>query len=151
GAHAGRAGADPRRRLPRTHLEGTGGGDPGFGHAAPSQAAGPRPAHGHARARGEGHLRGAHAAQARHDGRAAHRLRGGAVSEAKALGRADVARRGVDPARVAGLRVALPFFARRMWVSLRGRPGAAPRVDYDAVALRLDPGLTWIGHATFLV
>jgi N-acyl-phosphatidylethanolamine-hydrolysing phospholipase D len=51
----------------------------------------------------------------------------------------------------AGLRVALPFFARRMWVSVRRRPGAAPRVDYDPRALASDPGVTWIGHATFLV
>jgi len=56
-----------------------------------------------------------------------------------------------EPALRAGLGVALPFVARRMWVSLRRRPGAAPRVDFDAAALRLDPGLTWIGHATFLV
>lgn len=51
----------------------------------------------------------------------------------------------------AGLGVALPFFARRMWVSLRRRPGAAPRVDYDPEALTRNPGITWIGHATFLV
>lgn len=56
-----------------------------------------------------------------------------------------------DPALRAGLGVALPFFARRMWVSLRRRPGAAPRVDFDPEALKLNPGVTWIGHATFLV
>ena len=56
-----------------------------------------------------------------------------------------------DPAIRAGLGVALPFFARRMWVSLRRRPGAAPRVDFDPQALRRSPGVTWIGHATFLV
>ena len=56
-----------------------------------------------------------------------------------------------DPALRAGLGVALPFFARRMWVSLRRRPGAAPRVDFDAEALQRSPGVTWIGHATFLV
>jgi N-acyl-phosphatidylethanolamine-hydrolysing phospholipase D len=56
-----------------------------------------------------------------------------------------------DPALRAGLGVALPFFARRMWVSLRRRPGAAPRVAFDAEALRGSPGVTWIGHATFLV
>jgi N-acyl-phosphatidylethanolamine-hydrolysing phospholipase D len=56
-----------------------------------------------------------------------------------------------DPALRAGLGVALPFFARRMWVSLRRRPGAAPRVDFDPAALEQSPGLTWIGHATFLV
>jgi N-acyl-phosphatidylethanolamine-hydrolysing phospholipase D len=51
----------------------------------------------------------------------------------------------------AGLGVALPFFARRMWASLRTRPGAARRVDYDPKALERNPGVTWIGHATFLV
>jgi N-acyl-phosphatidylethanolamine-hydrolysing phospholipase D len=56
-----------------------------------------------------------------------------------------------DPARSAGLGVALPFFARRVWVSLRRRPGAAPRVDFDPDALQHNPGVTWIGHATFLV
>ncbi|HUG54847.1 MAG TPA: MBL fold metallo-hydrolase [Vicinamibacteria bacterium] len=55
-----------------------------------------------------------------------------------------------DPAR-AGLGVTLPFFARRAWVSLRPRPGAAPRVDHDPAALQLDPGVTWIGHASFHV
>ena len=56
-----------------------------------------------------------------------------------------------DPALRAGLGVALPFFARRLWVSLRRRPGAAPRVDFDPEALQRSPGVTWIGHATFLV
>jgi N-acyl-phosphatidylethanolamine-hydrolysing phospholipase D len=60
-------------------------------------------------------------------------------------------RRGDDPARRAGIGVALPFFARRLWVSLRRRPGAAPRVDFDPQALLRTPSLTWIGHATFLV
>jgi N-acyl-phosphatidylethanolamine-hydrolysing phospholipase D len=50
-----------------------------------------------------------------------------------------------------GLGVALPFVARRVWVSLRPRPGAASRVDHDPAALERDPGVTWIGHATFLV
>src|SRR6185436_2497679 len=50
-----------------------------------------------------------------------------------------------------GLGVALPFFARRMWASLSPRPGAAPRVPFDAAALQADPGVTWIGHATLLV
>jgi N-acyl-phosphatidylethanolamine-hydrolysing phospholipase D len=47
--------------------------------------------------------------------------------------------------------VAVPFVARRLWVSVRPRPGAAPRVEYDPAALARDPGITWIGHATFLV
>ena len=51
----------------------------------------------------------------------------------------------------AGIGVALPFVARRLWVSLRPRPGAAARVAYDPAALARDPGITWIGHATFLV
>jgi N-acyl-phosphatidylethanolamine-hydrolysing phospholipase D len=38
-----------------------------------------------------------------------------------------------------------------MWVSLRPRPGAASLVPHDAAALSQEPGLTWIGHATFLV
>ena len=50
-----------------------------------------------------------------------------------------------------GIGVALPFFARRMWVSLRRRGGAAPRVDFDPQALLRSPGLTWIGHAAFFV
>ena len=58
---------------------------------------------------------------------------------------------GDDPALRAGLGVALPFFARRLWVSLQRRGGAAPRVDFDPAALLHSPGVTWIGHATFLV
>lgn len=50
-----------------------------------------------------------------------------------------------------GLGVALPFFARRMWVSLRRRRGAAPRVPFEPAALGHNPSVTWIGHATFLV
>ena len=51
----------------------------------------------------------------------------------------------------AGMGVALPFVARRLWVSVRPRPGAAARVPYDPAALARDPGVTWIGHATFLL
>ncbi len=47
--------------------------------------------------------------------------------------------------------VQLPFFLRKAWTSLVGRGGAAPRVPYDLQALRHNPGITWIGHATFLV
>ena len=60
-------------------------------------------------------------------------------------------RPGDDPGSRAGLRVALPFFARRMSASRRRRAGAAPRVDHDPEALGRNPGLTWIGHATFFV
>ncbi|MET0552534.1 MAG: MBL fold metallo-hydrolase [Vicinamibacteria bacterium] len=47
--------------------------------------------------------------------------------------------------------VVLPFLWRRVLSSLRGARGAAPVVAYDADALALDPALTWIGHATFLL
>jgi N-acyl-phosphatidylethanolamine-hydrolysing phospholipase D len=47
--------------------------------------------------------------------------------------------------------VLLPFLWRRLRASLRPRPGAAERVAYEPAALDQDPGLTWIGHATFLV
>jgi N-acyl-phosphatidylethanolamine-hydrolysing phospholipase D len=47
--------------------------------------------------------------------------------------------------------VVVPFLWRRLMSSLRGARGAAPVVAFDARALSLDPGLTWIGHATFLV
>ena len=60
-------------------------------------------------------------------------------------------RPGNDPALRAGLGVVLAFSARRMWVSWSPRPGAAPRVPYDPAALARSPGLTWIGHAAFLV
>jgi N-acyl-phosphatidylethanolamine-hydrolysing phospholipase D len=47
--------------------------------------------------------------------------------------------------------VTLPFFARKAWMSLVGREGAAPRVPYDRTAMLENPSLTWIGHSTFLV
>jgi N-acyl-phosphatidylethanolamine-hydrolysing phospholipase D len=47
--------------------------------------------------------------------------------------------------------VTLPFFARKVWTSLAGREGAAPRVPYDRAAMLENPSLTWIGHSTFLV
>jgi N-acyl-phosphatidylethanolamine-hydrolysing phospholipase D len=47
--------------------------------------------------------------------------------------------------------VALPFFWRRVWASLRPRPGAAPAVPCDPTALDRNPAATWIGHATFYV
>lgn len=46
--------------------------------------------------------------------------------------------------------IVLPFLWRRMQASLRPRPGAVERVAYAPEALDLDPGLTWIGHASFL-
>lgn len=47
--------------------------------------------------------------------------------------------------------VALPFFWRRMRASLRPRPGAAPAVPFDPMALERNPAVTWVGHATFYV
>ena len=44
-----------------------------------------------------------------------------------------------------------PFLARKVWTSLVGRDGGAPRVPYDPAALAENPSVTWIGHATFLV
>ena len=44
----------------------------------------------------------------------------------------------------------LPFLWRRLRASLHPREGAVAHVPYDEAALALDPGLTWIGHATFL-
>ena len=45
----------------------------------------------------------------------------------------------------------VPFLLRRMWLSLVPRPGGAPVAAPDPAALSLNPGLTWIGHASFLV
>jgi N-acyl-phosphatidylethanolamine-hydrolysing phospholipase D len=45
----------------------------------------------------------------------------------------------------------LGFFARRIWVTLAPRPGAAPWVLYDSAAIARSPSLTWIGHSTFLL
>jgi N-acyl-phosphatidylethanolamine-hydrolysing phospholipase D len=50
-----------------------------------------------------------------------------------------------------GIGVTLPFFLRRIGVSLKPRPGAAPSMPYDPAALAREPSLTWIGHSTFLV
>lgn len=47
--------------------------------------------------------------------------------------------------------VSVPFFARKIWTSLVGREGGAPRVPYDARALEENPSITWIGHSTMLV
>ena len=46
--------------------------------------------------------------------------------------------------------IVLPFLWRRLRASLRPREGAAQRIAHEPSALALDPGLTWIGHATFL-
>lgn len=44
-----------------------------------------------------------------------------------------------------------PFLLGKAWTSLVGRRGAAPRVPFDPQAMRHNPSITWIGHATFLV
>jgi N-acyl-phosphatidylethanolamine-hydrolysing phospholipase D len=49
------------------------------------------------------------------------------------------------------IRVALPFFWRRLRASRHPRPGGAGVVPYDPAALTRNPALTWVGHATFLV
>jgi N-acyl-phosphatidylethanolamine-hydrolysing phospholipase D len=49
------------------------------------------------------------------------------------------------------LGVSIPFFARKIWTSLVGREGGAPRVPYDPRALAENPSITWIGHSTMLV
>jgi N-acyl-phosphatidylethanolamine-hydrolysing phospholipase D len=38
-----------------------------------------------------------------------------------------------------------------MWLTVVPRPGGAPVAAPDPAALTLNPGLTWIGHASFLV
>ena len=43
------------------------------------------------------------------------------------------------------------FLYRRFRASLFPRPGAAPRVPYEAAALTWNPAVTWIGHATVLL
>jgi N-acyl-phosphatidylethanolamine-hydrolysing phospholipase D len=55
------------------------------------------------------------------------------------------------PLERGGLTVALPFFLRKAWTSLSPRSGAAPLVAYDPDAIRHNPSVTWIGHATMLV
>jgi N-acyl-phosphatidylethanolamine-hydrolysing phospholipase D len=50
-----------------------------------------------------------------------------------------------------GPHVTLPFFTRKIWTSLVGRDGAAPRVPWDPAAVLENPSLTWIGHSTLLV
>jgi N-acyl-phosphatidylethanolamine-hydrolysing phospholipase D len=50
-----------------------------------------------------------------------------------------------------GFGTALPFFLRRIWVTLKPRRGAEAPVPYERIALEREPSLTWIGHSTFLV
>jgi N-acyl-phosphatidylethanolamine-hydrolysing phospholipase D len=44
-----------------------------------------------------------------------------------------------------------PFLLRRLWLSVVPRTGGATLVPADPSALAASPGLTWIGHASFLV
>ena len=53
--------------------------------------------------------------------------------------------------RMPGLRTTVPFFLRRIGVSLRPRPGGAPAVPFDPTALTREPSISWIGHSSFLV
>jgi N-acyl-phosphatidylethanolamine-hydrolysing phospholipase D len=50
-----------------------------------------------------------------------------------------------------GPQVTLPFFLRKAWTSMVGRPGAARWVPYDREAILHNPSVTWIGHSTMLV
>jgi len=50
-----------------------------------------------------------------------------------------------------GPAVMAPFLLRRLWLSVVPRTGGAPLVPADPSALAASPGLTWIGHASFLV
>lgn len=47
--------------------------------------------------------------------------------------------------------VRLPFFLGAIGRSWRTPANIAPAVPYDAQALQANPGITWIGHSTFLV
>jgi len=57
----------------------------------------------------------------------------------------------VGPLARGGPDVVLPFFARKVWGTFFPRGGAAPLVPFDPEALRHNPSVTWIGHATMLV
>jgi len=50
-----------------------------------------------------------------------------------------------------GPAVMAPFLLRRLWLSVVPRKGGAPLIPADPSALAASPGLTWIGHASFLV
>jgi N-acyl-phosphatidylethanolamine-hydrolysing phospholipase D len=56
-----------------------------------------------------------------------------------------------DPGSRAGPAEWLSFIAERMRTEIVGRKGGAPRVPFVPAELLRDPGLTWIGHATFFV
>lgn len=56
---------------------------------------------------------------------------------------------GVRPQVGAG--AMMQFLLHKAWSAMAGRDGAAPRVPFDPEAMRHNPSITWIGHATFLV
>ena len=58
---------------------------------------------------------------------------------------------GAGARPLAGTGEMFQFFLRKIWSSVAGRSGAAPRVPFDPEAIRHNPSITWIGHATFLV
>jgi len=49
------------------------------------------------------------------------------------------------------LSVQIPFLLRMAFSSFGSPTGAAPITPFDAEALQHNPGITWIGHSTFLV
>jgi N-acyl-phosphatidylethanolamine-hydrolysing phospholipase D len=54
------------------------------------------------------------------------------------------------PRPLPGASEMFPFLLRKVWASFSQRAGAA-LVPYDPEAIVHNPGITWIGHATFLV
>ncbi|HSP99024.1 MAG TPA: MBL fold metallo-hydrolase [Candidatus Dormibacteraeota bacterium] len=58
---------------------------------------------------------------------------------------------GAGARPLAGSGEMFQFFLRKIWSSVAGRSGAAARVPFDPEAIRHNPSITWIGHATFLV
>jgi len=57
----------------------------------------------------------------------------------------------VGPRPMPGTGEMFAFLMRKAWTSLSSRTGAPRVVDFDRKALRHNPSVTWIGHASFLV
>jgi N-acyl-phosphatidylethanolamine-hydrolysing phospholipase D len=55
------------------------------------------------------------------------------------------------PRELPGVGEMLPFFLRKAWTSIVGRPGGASVVPFDRAAMMRNPSVTWIGHSTMLV
>jgi N-acyl-phosphatidylethanolamine-hydrolysing phospholipase D len=55
------------------------------------------------------------------------------------------------PRPLPGVGEMFPFLLRKVWTSFTRRAGAAKLVRFDPAALRHNPSVTWIGHATMLV